>query len=153
MGGIQARGAAVCLRRREIDAGPWLRRQGRIPAHWVRKWRSSVWDYNSAVVQDSVWNCSLQEHFVLAGGELWSFNKKHFFSLHPLTSTSGENYRAPKGAGGNPLRMWLLELQKELCFSATNALYYYTLYILHYIHCIIVHSLYIIHYIYYIIIR
>lgn len=65
---------------------------------------------------------SLQELCMLAGGELWSFNKKHFFSLHPLTSTSRENYRAPKGAGGNPPRMWLFEFQKELCLSLTNVL-------------------------------
>lgn len=78
--------------------------------------------HSSAVVQDCAWNCSLQEHFLLAGGGLWSFNKKHFFSLHPLTSTSRENYRGPEGAGGNPLRMWLLELQKELCLLPTNVL-------------------------------
>lgn len=43
-GGIQARRAAECLQRWEIDAGAWLRRQGRLPPQWVRKWRSSVWD-------------------------------------------------------------------------------------------------------------
>lgn len=70
VGGIQAKRAAVCLQRREIGACPSLRRQGRFPPQWFRKLRGSVWNCNSALVQDCAENCSPQEHFMLAGGEL-----------------------------------------------------------------------------------
>lgn len=68
--GIWVKRAVVPLQRREIGADPSPRRQGRLPLRWSWKWRSYIWDYSSAVVQDSVWHCSLQDRFMLARGEL-----------------------------------------------------------------------------------